>query len=70
VHTETPPPTPTLATAVVGYLYGPNLRAEPDSQSELLAFLPQDTAVILLDGREIADGLTWRQGLESAQAGF
>jgi hypothetical protein len=59
--TETPTPTPTPITTTVDYLYGLNLRAEPDAESELLAFLPQGTIIVVLDGREVADGQTWQQ---------
>ena len=59
--TPTETPTPTPITATVNYLYGLNLRAEPDAESELLAFLPIETIVVVLDGREITDDQTWQQ---------
>jgi len=45
----------------VNYLYGLNLRAEPDAGSELLIFLPFETIVVVLDGREFTDERTWQQ---------
>jgi hypothetical protein len=59
--TRTPTPTATPQTAVINYPYGLNLRAEPDSQSELLAFLEEGTVVILLDGYETTDEGDWQQ---------
>ena len=56
--TETPTPTP--ITAAVDLPYGLNLRAEPDAESELLAFLPVGTIIVVLDGREDLDGQTWQ----------
>jgi hypothetical protein len=59
--TPTETPTATPVTAVVEYLYGLNLRANPDPESELLFFLPEGTIVVVLDGREFIDGRTWQQ---------
>lgn len=59
--TPTETPTPTPVTAVVGYVYGLNLRADPDPDAELLAFLPQGTVVVVLDGLVEGDRFTWQQ---------
>ena len=59
--TPTQTPTATPITAVVNYVYGLNLRAEPAADAELLLFLPSDTIVVMLDGREDVDGQTWQQ---------
>jgi uncharacterized membrane protein len=59
--TATETPTPTPVTAAVTYLYGLNLRAGPDAESELLSFLPLGTIVVVLDGRETIDGDAWQQ---------
>ena len=37
------------------------MRAEPDANSELLAFLPFETIVVVLGGQEDIDGQTWQQ---------
>jgi hypothetical protein len=66
--TETPTPTP--ITAVVAYLYGLNMRAQPDVESELLAFLPAGTIVVVLDGRENVNGQTWQQVQFEALSGW
>ncbi|MAU00957.1 MAG: hypothetical protein CL608_27750 [Anaerolineaceae bacterium] len=82
--TETPSPTPTITptqtpsatptatprTAVVTYLFGTNLRAEPGVSSAVLAVLPVDTVVILLDGVEAADGFVWQEVLVDGQSGW
>ena len=59
--TPTETPTATPVTAVVTYIYGLNLRAEPDVETELLTFLPQGTTVVVLDGQEVIDGIAWQQ---------
>jgi hypothetical protein len=61
VPTDTAVPTPTPRTAVISSLYGLNLRAEPAADADILAFLSADTTVILLDGIETADNLSWQQ---------
>lgn len=61
VTTDTPVPSPTPQTAVVTTPYGLNLRAEPERAAEILAFLPPESIVVLLDGRETADNLVWQQ---------
>ncbi len=59
--TLTPSPTPTVVTAVVTYPYGVNLRAAPQLAAPVLAVLPEGETVILLAGRETADGLAWQE---------
>jgi hypothetical protein len=70
--TQTPSATPTATpqTAVVTYPFGTNLRAEPSLSSEILAVLPVDTVVILLDGGEAVDGLVWQEVLVDGQSGW
>ncbi len=70
IPTDTPVPTPTRETAVITSLYGLNLRAEPDRDADIIAFLEADTVVVLLDGRETADGLDWRQIEVDGQIGW
>mgnify|MGYP002622452436 CR=1 FL=1 len=81
---ETPSPTPTITptqspsatptatprTAVVTYPFGTNLRAEPSLTAEVLAVLPVDTVVILLDGVAAFDGLVWQEVLVDGQVGW
>ncbi len=59
--TITPSPTPTVVTAVIAYPYGVNLRADPRLTAPVLAVLAEGETVILLDGRETADGLDWQE---------
>jgi hypothetical protein len=59
--TATATPTPTPRLAVVAYPYGLNMRAEPASDAELVAFLEQGTVVVLLDGRETTEEGEWQQ---------
>ena len=59
--TPTETPTATPVTAVVIFPYGLNLRAGPDAESELLSFLPTGTIVVVLDEREVIDGVAWQQ---------
>ncbi len=59
--TLTPTPTNTPRTAVVSYPFGLNLRQDPSSDSDLLAFLEVDTVVILLDEQVINEEGTWQQ---------
>jgi hypothetical protein len=69
-HTPSATPTATPRTAVVTYPFGTNLRAEPNVSSEILAVLPVDTAVILLDGVEAFDGFLWQEVLVDGQIGW
>ena len=68
--TPTPTPTATPVTAVVDYIYGLNMRAEPGTASDLLTFLPFETVVVVLDGRETNDGRTWQQVQFDEQIGW
>ena len=76
--TDTPTPTPTATavptatprTAVITTPYGLNLRAEPGRDADILAFLPTETVVILLDGLETADTLAWQQIEAGGQTGW
>ncbi|MCB9420695.1 MAG: DUF389 domain-containing protein [Ardenticatenaceae bacterium] len=68
--TDTAVPTPTPRTAVINSPYGLNLRAEPGTNAVIVTFLAPDTAVILLDGRETADNLTWQQIEVNGQTGW
>jgi uncharacterized hydrophobic protein (TIGR00271 family) len=68
--TETPTPTATPRTAVITYLYGLNLRAQPARNSDILTFLEGGAVVILLDGLETADELTWQQIEANGQIGW
>ena len=47
--------------AEVDAIFGLNLREEPSADSEALAYLPNGTVVILLDGRETNSQATWQQ---------
>jgi hypothetical protein len=53
--------TPTPVTAVVTYLYGLNLRAEPSKVGEILDQLAENSVVIILDEQVEADGVFWQQ---------
>ncbi len=68
--TETTIPTATPRTAVITTPYGLNLRAEPGREADILAFLPAETVVILLDGLETADSLAWQQIEVDGQIGW
>ena len=82
--TETPTQTPTVTptftpsatatatprTAVLTYPFGTNLRAEPSLEAEVLAILPTDTVVVLLDGLVEADGFVWQEVLVDGQSGW
>ena len=63
--TETPPPLPTNTptpeqeTAVVNSPFGLNMRAEPNVESDILAFIPADSVVILLNGAVDTDDISW-----------
>jgi hypothetical protein len=46
------------------------LRAEPNLSAEILAVLPVDTVVILLDGVEAFDSLVWQEVLVEGQTGW
>lgn len=70
VPTDTAVPTPTSHTAVINSPYGLNLRAGPGIEADILTFLPADAVVILLDGRETIDNLTWQQIETDGQAGW
>lgn len=70
VPTNTPIPTATPETAVVIYPYGLNLRAEPSRDAEILAFLPADTIVIVLEGQETVDNIAWQQVEADGQTGW
>jgi len=68
--TITPSPTITPQVALVTYPFGLNMRAEPSRDSEVLALLPVDTAVVLLPGQETAAGLEWQQIFYAGQEGW
>jgi hypothetical protein len=70
--TLTPSATPTATprTAVTTYPFGTNLRAEPDLSAQILAVLPVDTVVVLLDGVETFDGFVWQEVLVDGQIGW
>jgi hypothetical protein len=68
--TLTPTPTTTPRTAIVTYPYGLNLRAGPTTAAASFGLLEQDTVVILLDGRETADGFEWQQVNVGGQVGW
>lgn len=70
--TVTPSATPTATprTAVVTYPFGTNLRAEPGLGAEILAVLPADTVVTLLDGVESVDGFIWQEVLAKERIGW
>jgi hypothetical protein len=70
--TQTPSATPTATprTAVLTYPFGTNLRVEPSLSAEILAVLPVDTVVILLDGVAAVDGFVWQEVLVDGQSGW
>lgn len=70
IPTDTAVPSPTPQTAVINSPYGLNLRAQPSTDGEILTFLAPDTVVVLLDGRETADNLTWQQIEAAGQIGW
>ncbi|MCA9934303.1 MAG: TIGR00341 family protein [Ardenticatenaceae bacterium] len=59
--TITPTPTATAVTAVITSPYGLNLRAAPEQNADILAFLKADSIVILLEGQVETNGLIWQQ---------
>jgi hypothetical protein len=66
--TRTPVPTATLPNPCVALtLYNVNLRAEPDSESDLLTTIPYNTSVTLF-GRD--DDATWWFAQHEDQAGW
>jgi len=67
---STPLPTPTPETAVVTYLYGLNLRTEPDADAPVIEILSQDTVVVVQDGRVENDGITWQRVSVDGQIGW
>lgn len=68
--TPTTTPTATPRTAVITYPFGTNLRQEPSLESPVLAVLPADTVVVLLDGSVTADGFTWQEVFLDGQTGW
>ena len=68
--TPTTTPTATPETAVITYPYGTNLRLEPRLDAPVLAVLPVDTVVVLLDGLVTADGFTWQEVFLDGQVGW
>ncbi|MCP4418712.1 MAG: DUF389 domain-containing protein, partial [Chloroflexi bacterium] len=68
--TPTETPTATPQTAVVTTPFGINLRATPGLTADIIAFVPGETVVVLLDGVETADSLTWQQVLVDGQIGW
>lgn len=74
--TETPTlpptatPTATPQTAVITYPFGTNLRTDPSLNAQILAVLPVDTVVILLDGAAAVDGFVWQEVLVNGQHGW
>lgn len=66
--TRTPQPTATLPTPCAALaLYNVNLRAEPDTNAELIATLPFDTSLLLV-GRDSAS--EWWYGSAGDQSGW
>ncbi len=59
--TATTIPTATPRLGRVLTRFGVNLRAAPSSLAPLVAFLPSDTELVLLDGRLSAEGLEWQE---------
>jgi len=59
--TSTATPSPTPAIVIVNYEYGLNLRAEPSTDSALIAFLGPGTELILLSGRNQNIEGNWQQ---------
>lgn len=70
--TPTPSATPTATprTAVAIYPFGTNLRDQPNFGANVIAILPVDTVVILLDGVEEMDGIVWQEVLAEGQSGW
>mgnify|MGYP003808407107 CR=1 FL=1 len=68
--TLTAVPTATPETAVVTYLYGLNLRAEPDPNAAVLQILAENSVVVLLDGRVDNGGITWQRVSAEGQTGW
>ncbi|MBK8901171.1 MAG: DUF389 domain-containing protein [Anaerolineaceae bacterium] len=63
-------PTATVPTAVLTYPFGTNLRTAPSLDAAVLAVLPIDTMVVLLDGVASADGFVWQEVLVDGQPGW
>jgi len=59
--TITPSPTATMATAVISYPFGVNLRADPRLTAPVLTVLADGETVIVLEGRETAGSLEWQK---------
>ncbi len=70
--TAVPSATPTAVpqTAVITYPFGTNLRTGPGLETAVLAVLPVDTVVILLDGLVTADGFAWQEVVANGQTGW
>ncbi len=58
--TPTSTPTATPRTAEVNYPYGINMRTEPGLDSEIVALLPANSVVTLLDGTDESDDFLWQ----------
>lgn len=65
-----PPPTATPKTAVIIYPFGTNLRTGPGLDTAVLAVLPVNTVVVLLDGVASADGFVWQEVLVDGRTGW
>lgn len=70
IPTDTPVPTATPRTAVVVYPLGINLRSEPAVTAEVLAILPPDSVVELLDGVLDDGSLVWQEVLVDGEVGW
>lgn len=76
VPSETPSPepsataTPEPVTAVITSPFGLNLRAEPNFDSAVLAFLPVDSVVIVRDDQVIDGSRIWQQVEVDGQTGW
>jgi uncharacterized hydrophobic protein (TIGR00271 family) len=63
-------PTVTPVTAVINSPFGVNMRAEPGTSADIVAFLELGTAVVMLDSQAEADGLSWQQVEFDGQVGW
>jgi hypothetical protein len=71
---ETPTPqatfTATPVTAVVNAPFGLNLRDEPGTDADIIAFLDDGTVITILAGQAEANGFTWQQVQYEGQTGW
>lgn len=69
-ETLTPAPSPTPDSRIVNSPYGLNMRSEPEATSELVAFLPEGTTVVRLEGRIEIDDAVWQEILYDGLTGW